>query len=247
MAVVAGLRVAPVKGLATVARQRVRIESQGVPEDRRLFILDAQGAVVTLRSHPQLVQVTPDLDLDHGVLRVALPDGTTVSSELEHASAHVTARLYGKERAGRVVPGDVPEALSTMAGEPVRIVLADEVGVGWDEGPVSILGRASAEAVGGPHRDRARYRMLIELEETQPYEEDTWIGRHIEAGEARLEVTQALVRCVIITQSPATGAADWDGLRELARTRGPELCLGVIAQVVSPGEVRVGSEVHLAG
>lgn len=246
MAVVAGLRVAPVKGLATVLRQQVRIEHQGVPEDRRLFILDAQGAVVTLRSHPQLVQVIPDLDLDRGTLRVALPDGTMASSELEPASVHVTARLYGKERAGRVVPGDVAEALSAVAGEPLRVVLADDVGVGWDEGPVSILGRASAEAVGA-QRDRARYRMLIELDETQPYEEDTWIGRHIDAGDARLAVTQALVRCVIITHSPATGMTDWDGLHELARTRGPDLCLGVIAEVVSPGDVHVGSEVRLTG
>jgi uncharacterized protein len=243
MAIVAALRVAPVKGLATVMRDRIHIERDGVADDRRLFLLDQRGSVVTLRSHPQLVQVTPDLNLQTGRLSVTLPDGTVASSALGDARDPVTARLYGKDRPGQVLPGQVADCLSAIAGEPVRVVLADRVGVGWDEGPVSILGRASADAVGGPSLDRARYRMLIEVDDTQSYEEDSWIGRRIEVGDARLEVLSALVRCVIITQSPTTGEQDWDGLQVLAGKRGPDLCLGVIAEVLSPGDVWLGAAV----
>jgi uncharacterized protein YcbX len=241
MATVGTLRVAPVKGLATVTRERVRIDHDGVAEDRRLFLVDDGGAVVTLRSHPELVQVAPDLDLDQGLLTVRLPDGTTASSHLDAVGEELRTELFGKGRAGRVLGGEVGPALSEVAGVRIRAVLAEQVGVGWDEGPVSLVGRASAAAVGGPAGDLARYRMLIELDGTEPYEEDTWVGREVDVGEARVRVTQPLARCVIITRSPATGDRDWDGLKALAAARGNDhVCLGVIAEVVRPGHVGRG-------
>ena len=246
MAVVATLRVAPVKGLASSTRDRIVIEQHGVAEDRRVFLLDARGEVITLRSHPELVQVVPELDLERDMLTVTLPDGTTAASALSAAAHPVTAHLYGKDRPGRVLPGDVAAALSTLAGEPVRVVFADAVGVGWDEGPVSILGRSSAVAVGGAGQDRRRYRMLVEIEGTQPFEEDSWVGSQVQLGGVRVRVAHQLQRCVIITQSPVTGKKDWEGLKVLAASRGRDLlCLGVIAQVVTPGVVSVGDEVRV--
>lgn len=244
MATVGMLRVAPVKGLATVTRERVRIDEHGVAEDRRLFLVDDDGAVVTLRRHPELVQVAPDLDLEERRLTVRLADGTTASSGLDEVGEELRTDLFGKERSGWVLRGEVGPALSAVVGVRIRPVLAEPVGVGWDEGPVSLLGRASAAAVGGPDGDLARYRMLVELDGTGPYEEDTWVGREVDVGEARVRVTQPLDRCVIITRSSATGRRDWDGLKALPAARGDGwVCLGVIAEVVRPGEVRRGARV----
>lgn len=245
MAVVATLRVAPVKGLGTVTPLAVWLDRHGVAEDRRVLLLDDAGAVITLRSHPSLVRVVPDLDLGGGTLSVTLPAGDRVTSPLADVQEEVTAHLYGKDRPGKRLPGDVAAALSEMAGERVHVVLAERTGVGWDEGPVSMLGRASATAIGGADRDRARYRMLVEIDGTEPFEEDTWIGRRVELGDAMVRVTHQLERCVIITQSPQTGQKDWDGLKVLARERGRDLlCLGVIAEVEQPGRVSVGAAVR---
>lgn len=245
MAVVAALRVAPVKGLATISRDSVHLDDLGVAEDRRVLLLAQDGSVITLRRHPHLVQITPDLNLERGTLAVTLPDGAVATTPLDDAGDHAQAELYGKQRPGRLLPGEVAEALSSAAGEAVRVLVAERTGVGWDEGPVSILGRASAAAVGGG-RDRARYRMLVELDGTDPYEEDTWVGKHVKLGEALVQVTHPLERCVIITQSPATGDKDWEGLHALAAERGPDrLCLGVIAGVVTPGVVRIGAPVRV--
>ena len=246
MAVVSALRVAPVKGLATVSVDRVRLERSGVPEDRRVLLLDQKGSVVTLRSHPNLVQLTPSLDLAAATLRVTLPDGTAAESDLTAVGREVRAELYGKQRVGRILAGDAPRLVSEVAGEPVRMVLADTTGVGWDEGPVSILGRASAAAVAGENRDRRRFRMLIEIEGMRPFEEDGWVGQTISVGDVNLDVTQQLVRCVIITQSPETGVKDWEGLHALAEQGRRDLCLGVIAEVATPGEVAVGASVSVA-
>lgn len=245
MPFVTTLRVAPVKGLASVIRDEVWLDAAGVAEDRRVLLLDDDGAVITLRSHPRLVRIVPDLDLAGGVLSVTMPDGTVAASELADAGTLLHTSLYGKQRAGHELPGDVADALTSAAGERVRVMVADTTGVGWDEGPVSLLGSSSAAALGGPDADAARYRMLVEIDGTQPYEEDTWVGRDVALGDAVVHVTQQLGRCVIITHSPVTGEKDWDGLGALARERGPgQLCLGVIAAVTRPGAVRVGSPVR---
>lgn len=244
MAQVRTLRVAPVKGMATITRARVHLEERGVAEDRRLFLLDAGGAVVTMRTHPELVRLVPDLDLDRGVLAVRGPDGLAAVSDLGDLGEPVAAELFGKARTGRVLRGEVPEAVSALAGEPLRLVLAEGPGVGWDEGPVSLVGRASVTAVGSPDGQSTRYRMLVELEGTAPYEEDGWVGRRLAVGGARVQVTHRLGRCAVITRSPATGARDWDGLRALGAVRGDAgVHLGVIAEVAAPGVVAVGDPV----
>ena len=135
--------------------------------------------------------------------------------------------------------------VSQIAGEPIRLVVADTTGVGWDEGPVSILGHASAAAIAGDGRDRRRFRMLIELEGTEPFEEDGWVGRTLSIGDAEVDVTQQLVRCVIITQSPETGAKDWEGLHALAEHGRGDLCLGVIGAVSAPGTVSLNAPVNV--
>jgi len=243
---VAAINVAPVKALGLSRPDRIRLERDGVPEDRRLFLLQADGSVATLRTHPRLTSVLPQLDLGAEKLSLAFPDGSVTGSVLQ-ADEPVTAELFGKRRTGRVVAGGLAEALSDFAGEALRLVLADRTGVGWDEGPASLLARASAERVGTPEtgdRSARRYRMLFELTGAEPFEEDSWIGRRLCVGEALLGVTHALGRCLVINNDPDDGAKNWPGLRTLVEHR-PDVTLGVIADVLAPGDVRVGDAVTL--
>ncbi|MFP5282159.1 MAG: MOSC domain-containing protein, partial [Actinomycetes bacterium] len=183
-----------------------------------------------------------------GTLRLTFPDGLTAAADLGTAQEAVEARLFGKPRPGRVLRGPAVQALSSWLEEPVRLVLADRTGVGWDEGPVSLVGRASADAVGTPRRgeepDTARYRMTIEIEGSAAYAEDGWVGRPVQVGGARLRVSHPLERCRVIDGDPRTGTEDWDGLKTLVRVRGRDrLTLGVITHVLAPGRVAVGDQV----
>ncbi len=250
MQTVSALRVAPVKALATVARDRLRLETKGAAEDRRLFLVHSDGSVVTQRRYPQLTRVVPCLDLSAGALTVDLPDGTTATADLSALGGHVRTTLFGKNRFGRLVPGPVADVLSEYVAAPLQLVLSDTTGIGWDEGPVSLIGSASASAVSPPDEPgsaaTARFRMLVEVDGTAPYEEDSWIGSQLRIGEARLRVTHPLERCLIINHSPVTGLKDWPGLKTLAALRGPDrVTLGVIAQVEQPGDISVGDAVDV--
>jgi len=82
---------------------------------------------------------------------------------------------------------------------------------------------------------------LVEVDDVLAYEEDSWVGRDVRLGEATVRVSHRLGRCVVIDHSPVTGSKDWQGVRTIARTRGPDsVTLGVIAEVLRPGTVRVG-------
>lgn len=248
---VAGLRIAPVKGLAALPRAEVQLDLDGVAEDRRLFLLRADGSVLTIGRCPRLALVRPELDLATGSLTMTFPDGTTATDDLAHGSETILTQLFDKDRRGRVVPGAVGEALSAFVGEPVRLVLAERTGVGWDEGPVSLLGRASAEAVSTPWSEgkpqTARYRMLIEIDGSTPFQEDSWVGGQVRLGQALVHVTHALERCAVINANPGTAVSDWSGVQTLAVRRGrDQLTLGVIARVIEPGPVRLGDAVQPA-
>jgi uncharacterized protein YcbX len=65
-------------------------------------------------------------------------------------------------------------------------------------------------------------------------------------GEALLLVGEPTPRCAVPSASPDSGVRDRDVLRELVERRGRvggEACLGVYAEVLEPGRVRVGDEV----
>jgi len=111
-----------------------------------------------------------------------------------------------------------------------------------DMGAVSVVSTASlqwcADRWGGSP-DPRRLRVNIVLESDEPFVEDRWTD--IELGTARLRVVERIPRCrmIDIVQDGANPGASW--LRPLGRER--DLCLGVYADVVRPGHVRLGDRV----
>ena len=90
--------------------------------------------------------------------------------------------------------------------------------------------------------------MLLELDDLAPHAEDAWRSRRVRIGEATLLVGDPTPRCAVPSANPDTGIRDRDVLRELLEKRGPiggEPCMGVYAEVLEPGVVRVDDGVEL--
>ena len=253
MAHVSWLTIAPVKGLALVEVEELALARDGVAENRRFYLVDADGRRYGLLRDGRLALVRPAWDAPRRRLELAFPDGSTVAGEVD-VDGEVTTDFYGRPVTGRVVRGPWSEALSAYVGRLVRLVRT-EVGtaVDRDRGPVSMLSEASLEELrrraGREERvDPRRFRMLIGIGGVRAHEEDEWIGRRVQVGEAIVLLREQVARCAITTQNPATGKRDFDTLREIKAYRGVRerklIDFGVYGEVAEPGRVRLGDPVE---
>lgn len=258
MSSVARLSIAPVRSLALEHPTEIMLTERGVAEDRRFYLIDERGFLVDRVVVGRLVQAAGHTDPDGETLSVTLPDGQVLAGDVRLGEA-VETPLHGRIAIGHVVIGPWAEALSPLAGRPVRVVRTDRIGGTRSANAASIISQGSldelARQAGIPSVDGRRFRMLIDLDGTTPHEEDAWIGRSIEIGEAVLRVTQRDARCAITTQDPDTGERDLDTLRTILAYRGPmpdasgapKAMLGVLADVDRPGRIRLGDEVRVLG
>jgi uncharacterized protein YcbX len=125
--------------------------------------------------------------------------------------------------AGAVPTGDPAadaDALTERLGSPVRLVPADAPQVAVAAVHLVSAGAVRRAATGevpeGCSAEDPRANVVLELDPGPDEDERSWVGRRLRIGDV-----------------------------ELAVSRTPKHCLGVYAEVRTPGEVRVGDPVHL--
>lgn len=252
---VSRIAIAPVKGLALVHPDAVALGQAGVAEDRRFYLVDADGRLLNGKAEGTLVRVRAEAAPDGSALVLRFPDGTAVAGDVEPGEA-VQTTFYGRPVAGRIVLGPWAEALSSFVHRDVRLVRVVDDGHGVDrgvEGGVSLVGSASlahlAGQAGVPSVDGRRFRMLFTVSGLDPHAEDGWVGREVEAGEARVRLLGLVGRCAVTTHDPDTGVPTLDTLHVLRGYRADvptdePLPFGVRGEVVRPGRVAVGDPVR---
>jgi hypothetical protein len=248
------ISISPVKALRLVHPDEVQLEQSGVVGDRRFWLVDRDGRLANAKTHPQLLRVCPDWNESTRRLALVFPDGRSVEGTVEPCEP-VEATLYELPHLSRAVPGPWEEALSSYAGEQLKLLWSERGAVdrGVGGGAVTLVSRASVERLRREARvteavDARRFRMLLEIEGVGPHEEDEWIGRQAEVGEAVVAFVGDVGRCAVTTRDPATGERDLDTLRALAAYR-PEgrterLPFGVHGAVIRPGRVRIGDPIR---
>ena len=253
MAHVSWLTIAPVKGLALVEVDELALARDGVAQNRRFYLVDGDGQRYGLLRDGRLALVRQAWDPARRRLELAFPDGSMVAGEVD-LDGEVTTQFVGRQVTGRVVRGPWSEALSAYVGRPLRLVRT-EVGIAVDRdpGPVSMLSEASLEELrrqAGREEpvDPRRFRMLIGVGGVRAHEEDEWIGRRVQVGEAVVVLREQVARCAVTTRNPTTGERDFDTLREIKAYRGARerklIDFGVYGGVVEPGRVRLGDPVE---
>jgi MOSC domain-containing protein len=253
MARVARISIAPIKALGLVHPESVALGPRGVAGNRRFWLLEADGRLVSNKRHGSLMQVRPEWDEETRELALTFPDGSCVSGSVELGDEVFDAEMYNHPIASRHVIGPWQDALSRFAGRPLTLLWSEE---GAPDrlyaGTTTIVSRESiarlAQEAGEAELDGRRFRMLFEIEGVRPNEEDEWIGTQVRVGTATLQLNGDVGRCAITTLDPDTGVPTVDTLKALAayrrEGRKEPLPLGVYGSVVVPGEVRVGDAVE---
>ncbi|MDQ2933461.1 MAG: MOSC domain-containing protein [Chloroflexota bacterium] len=248
---VSRLSVTPVRGLALLHPDTVRLEPLGVLDDRRYSLLTPDGRLFDGTDDGTLVQIRADLSHDPEQLRLTFPDGSVVGGEVALGEL-VKIEVHERPFPVRLVMGPWAEAISSFIRRPLQLFRAERDTGEPDRNAVSIVSEASVEELsrqsGLEHPvDARRFRMLVQVAGARPHEEDQWLGRRVQIGESIVRVTRPDPRCVITTQDPDTGLRDFPTLHAIKRYRGlrdgRHLDFGVYADVVEPGMLHVGDRV----
>ena len=254
MPVIKSIHIAPVKSLALVDPESVYVNFPGIREDRRFLVRNDAGMMVTQRQIGKLAQVKADYSAATEILCLEFPDGETVSGTPE-LGERTDIKVFRRQVWGRVVTGELSEALSEFCGEALMLMMPESPGVSQDAYPVSLLSQASIEHLGelaqdGVSVEYRRFRPNFLLDGCVTHEEDTWVGKEVAVGdELRVRVEMLDPRCAITTLNPDTGERDMDTPRLILGYRpdvsGNGACFGVYGSVVTPGTASVGDVVKV--
>lgn len=251
MPTLARINVTPMKGTALQHPTAVELTSVGIPGSRRFFLTRADGVLYSGSDHGPLVQVRASVD-NPGRLRCTFPDGTTVTSDTDRLGPATTVDFYGRPVVAREVHGPLAAAFSAFVGREVRVMRADRDGDGVDVHPLTVVSTASVAELGrrGSYEgdlDAGRFRINLELDGCEPFEEDSWDGRRVAIGEAIVRIRGQIPRCVVTTQDPGTGLQDWNTLKQIASFRAlmpdRQVPFGMYAEVVHEGTTALGDPV----
>jgi uncharacterized protein YcbX len=242
----------PVKALKLQHLDDVELREEGVDGDRHFYLVGETGRLISNKDHPTFQLVSAEYDPAGDTLTIRFPDGGEVSGEVERGE-EVQTIFHRRPRTARLVRGPWADALSELGGAPVRLVEPSHNATDRGRnGAATLLATASLSAIGAQlgvdDVDRRRFRMNFGIEGLEAHEEDTWLRRKVQIGEAVVIPHGNVGRCVITTQNPDTAVSDLDTLKALAAYRRDiettePLPFGVHAAVATPGRVRVGDPV----
>ncbi len=225
----------PVKSMQGESLQVAPLTLKGIEGDRQhAFVKTAVSTDgfpwLTARDYPEMVLFRPTYNLDIKATQVVLPDGRTL-------------RLESKE---------LCQILQEGATRSPKIHLMKLKRGAYDGFPVSLMGVQTIRAVSSRssvEEDSRRYRPNVVVETIIQKEgaEDTWLGGVVTFGERedspQILIVQLDPRCMMINIDPKTGKQTPSVLGDVVRNRRKEM--GVYANVVKAGEMRVGEPIYL--
>ena len=238
----------PVKSMAGESLEVARLGWHGIEGDRRLAfrrLADrSEFPWLTASKLPQLLLYKP-LRLD-----------SNANSNGEVLPTHVRTP-DGKEYELR--SDQLREEISSRYGSDVELMNLKS-GI-FDEACISVISLGTVRSVaresgrGEELCDLRRFRpnVVIETNNAEPFEEDSWVGRTLMFGEgnsgaapmAAISVTLRDERCVMVNFDPDTAERDSEVMKTVVRMNGNYA--GAYGTVIRAGELRVGHVVSLEG
>lgn len=205
---VARFNLAPVKSAQLSHPDEITLTLSGAVGDRRFLFLDLEGHRSSGEAKAGLLGIGTRYDAAADHLTLTFPDGSTVGGSATPTGMPFTVALYDHDASVRSVEGPLSRKVSARLGREVRLARLEGDERAGGLAPVSLISLASVAdlaARGGVETlDPRRFRMLIELDGCDPYEEDTWVGHRLRAEVLR-PGTIRLGEMVEVLAPPDTG------------------------------------------
>ena len=136
---------------------------------------------------------------------------------------------------------------------PLRVV-GDGITTRYQDrepGYTTLHGRGSLAAIAAavneaPHLTEKRFRSNIAVEDLEPWEEQSWIGRSLRIGDIEFKAAAPVTRCLATHAHPISGKRDlpiMKTLLELIPTERPTFA--ILMTTARQGWIRIGDKVEL--
>jgi uncharacterized protein len=214
----------PVKSLAGERLEAVHVDARGLDGDRLWALVDPDGGIASGKTTTRFRKLTGLLHhssrLDDGVPIITLADGR---------SARVDDPVVDSLLAAIAPPGwSLQPENSTPYFDAADVHLVTTR-------TLATLSEAVGETV---PVQRLRPNLLLELEYNAPFPEDGWVGRTLRVGTAEVRVVARCERCVMVGHSQAALESRPKLLKMIGVVN--DVCAGVYAEVVTPGDLCEG-------
>lgn len=225
----------PVKSLQGERLQSCEVGELGLAGDRSWGLVDTtSGLVLTARRVPELLMASARW-VSHDEVVVVLPDGTETNDDA------ALSDWLGRSVELRSAADHQFPTYETPVDDD------DDAEARWArwEGPTGVfhdskrtqVSIASLASIGEWDLRRFRQNLIV-----SGSGEDDLVGRRITVGDAGLEVTKRIGRCIMVTRPQPDGIdRDTSVLKTIHRER--ESCLGIGAVVTDPGRIDLGDEI----
>jgi uncharacterized protein len=263
----------PVKSMRGSRVDRVDLTSLGIAGDRRLAVRDLDTGKVLSAKKPSAGRALLECaaDLRHGgvVISIGRQQFTVAHGRPHHDVDAALSSLLGRQvridqpsiGVDDTYESEWPEveglALSGVAMD-FPVAMSTEKGTFADLAALHIITTSSlrhiAALASNSTIDIRRFRpsIVIDTGEAEGFVENDWVGRTATLGGATITFGTASPRCIMTTVEQDDLPKDPTILQTIAKHNRQELfgagnfaCLGVYAEVTSPGEISEGDTLQM--
>lgn len=262
----------PVKSMGGQRLAETTLTASGIPGDRRLALRDVESSKILSAKQPRiataLLELGAALDAETGEVTIDLGERTVSAADRDAADAELSRHLGRRVRLeSSVADDDVyesywPEVADVLLSDvsidlPIAMSTAKQSFV--DLAALQMVTTASLARLASLAPDSAivtrRFRPSLVIDtgpDADGFVENEWRGRRAHLGAATIAFTDPSPRCVMTTVAQGDLPADLEVLRTLARNNrietpglGNFACLGIYAEVVTPGRIAEGDPLVL--
>jgi uncharacterized protein len=260
---VTAVRRYPVKSMLGEDLDAAVVVTDGVDGDRARALIDPGSGRVATAKHPrlwrQLLQFSARIDRD--VVLIELPDGRTVRADdvdVDQALSAAIGRpveLTALRPDGAIVERPAPEDVlsagvdADVPFDTLEIAQGTSGSTFVDYAPLHLITTATLDHIDAEAL-RFRPNLVIDTPGELPFAENSWIGREIIVGDARLTAILPTPRCAVPSLEHGSLPRAAHALRALMVENRVDVpgfgvlpCAGLYATVAAGGIVRVGDRV----